>query len=308
LLRAAQTFEQLAQLGEAARVLEKLAARDEKGAARWKELAADFHAMNAEAVAARRLYGELKSGTTDAEKRKGLVLKLAALEQNYGTDQSRADMERTLIDQNVQPMANEAKVKAVEDLLAHGKDTEAFAQAKHYLGSSSMSPNEKARLRMVHAKILEAEFMKSSVKARAERVATVLAIKTEKLQKVQEALQSAIKFGDPRVSVDAFERLYGCYASYVKALKEMPTPAGLSKEDNEAFRAEIDKIVMPLEEKSVDTLAQAVQFAHKQMFLDGTAARLEAELAKVNQQSMINIAPDLHKPEMVLPVLAGVGP
>jgi TolA-binding protein len=306
LLRAAQTFEQMAQLGEAARVLEKLAARDEKNATRWKELAADFHAMNGAAPSARRLYNDLKTAA-NAEKRKTLLNKLDALEQAYGTDQSRAEIQRVLIDQNVQPQANLAKVRSIEALLDAGKDTEAFNQARHYLGSSGMSPNEKARLRMVHAKILEQEFLKQSVKSRAERVATVLAIKTEKLQKVQEALQSAIKFGDPKVSLDAFERLYGCYAHYVKALKEMPVPAGLSKEDAQAFRAELDKLVIPLEEKSVDTLAQAVTFAHKQQFLDGTAARLENELAKLNQQSTVNVAPELRKPAMVVPVLSGVG-
>ena len=138
-------------------------------------------------------------------------------------------------------------------------------------------------------------------------MATVLALKTEKLQKVQEALQSTIKFGDANVSLDAFERLYGCYSHYVKALKEMPAPAGLSPQDAVAFRTEIDKLVIPLEEKSVDTLAQAVAFAHKQQFLDGTATRLELELAKQNQQALINVAPELKRPEMVLPVLAGVG-
>ena len=306
LLRAAQTFEQMAQLGEAARVLEKLAVRDEKGSKRWRELAADFHAMNGQTAAARRLYGDLKT-SADPDKRKTLMNKLEALEIAYGTDQTRADIQRQMIDQNIQPQANEAKVRAVELLLEQHKDTEAFAQAKHYLGSSTMSANEKARLRLIHAKILEQEFLKASVKSRAERVATVLAIKTEKLQKVQEALQSTIKFGDPRVSLDAFERLYGCYSHYVKALKEMPVPAGVSKEDGIAFRAELDKLVIPLEEKSVDTLAQAVNFAHKQQFLDGTAARLEDELAKQNQQNQINVTPKLHKPEMVLPVLAGVG-
>lgn len=307
LLRAAQTFEQMAQLGEAARVLEKLAARDEKGAPRWKELAADFRAMNGEAPVARRLYNELRSAG-DAAKKLALLNKIEALEQNYGTDQSRSEIQRMMIEQNVQPQANQAKIRTVENMFDRGNQPEAFNQARHYLGMSSMTANEKARLRLIQAKVLEQEFLKASVKARADRVATVLAIKTEKLQKVQEALQSAIKYGDARVSLDAFERLYGCYSHYVRALKEMPIPAGLTAADAEAFRAELDKLVIPLEEKSVDTLAQAVSFARKQQFLDGTAARLEAELNKQNQQMVVNIAPEAEKPEMMLPVLAGVSP
>ena len=169
-----------------------------------------------------------------------------------------------------------------------------------------MSPNQRARLRLVQAKILEQEFLKSSVKSRAERVGVVLAIKTEKLQKAQEAFQSAIKYGDARVSLECFERLYGLYASYVKALKEM-SPSGLSAEDANAFRAEIDNLVVPLEEKSVDTLAQAVKFARQQQFLDGTAARLEGELNKLNGQVNHSLVSEIEKPDVALPILAGVG-
>jgi hypothetical protein len=51
-----------------------------------------------------------------------------------------------------------------------------------------------------------------------------------------------------------------------------------------------------------------VKFAKQQQFLDGTAARLEAELAKLNQQQTINLSPEIEKPDLVLPVLAGVNP
>ncbi len=300
LLRSAQTFEQMGQLNEAANVLEKLAARDPKSSARWKELAADFYAMDNNAANARRLYSELKAN----DKKNTMLNKLEALEKNYGTTESHAAILKTLIDLNVQPQANLAKVVMVEKDFEKGRNEDAFNQARRLLGAG-MSPNQKARLRLVQAKILEQEFLKASVKARAERVATVLAIKTEKLQKAQEAFQSAIKFGDPRVSVESFERLYNCYASYVKALKEMPTPAGLTKDDEVAFRNELTNLVVPLEEKSVDTLAQAVKFARAQQFLDGTAARLESELAKLNQTLNINLAPKLEQPELVLPIVVG---
>ncbi len=303
LLRSAQTFEQMGQLNEAARVLEILSVRDEKSAARWKELAADFYAMDNNAANARRLYGELKQ-PNNAEVRIRMLNKMESLEKFHGSPDTHAAILKTLIDQNVQPQANLAKVAMVEKELEKGHNEEAFNQARRYLGAG-MNANQKARLRLVQAKILEQEFMKASIKARAERVGTVLAIKTEKLQKTQEALQSAIKYGDPRVSVEAFERLYGCYASYVKALKEMPTPAGLTKEDDAAFRGEIANLVVPLEEKSVDTLAQAVKFSRQQQFLDGTTARLEGELAKLNQQQQTNLVPKVEQPELALPVLAG---
>lgn len=305
LLSAAQTFEQMGQLSEAASVLEKLAIREPKNANRWKELAADFHALDGESVAARRMYEELKT-VGNQEQRTKILNKLEALEKSYGTAASQAAMQKMLIDMNIQPHANNAKVALVEKAFEKGRYDEAFQDAKR-LNGGSMTPNQRARLRLVTAKILEQEFMKASVKSRAERVGTVLAIKTEKLNKAQEAFQAAIKYGDARVSVESFERLYGLYSSYVKALKEM-SPSGLNADDAKAFRAEIDNLVIPLEEKSIDTLAQAVKFARSQAFLDGTAARLESELNKLNQQVNPNLLPEVEKPDIALPVLAGVNP
>ena len=308
LMKSAQSFEQMGQLKEAARVLEKLAARASASpaATRWKELAADFYALDRQSASARPLYNELKSAGDSAYRAK-ILGKLEALERHYGSESSRHEVVQQMINQNIQPVAGQAKVEAVESLWAKGKTTEAFNEARHLLGAG-LPRDLKARLRLVQAKVLDQEFQKQSVKARSERVGIVLAIKTEKLQKAQEAYQDAIRFGNPRVSLEAFERLYGCYNHYVTALKEMPAPTGLSEADGRAFRSEIDNLVVPLEEKSVDSLAQAVQFAKKNTFLDGSVARLERKLAAVNHSAAFDVSPSLEAPGLVLPVLAGVNP
>lgn len=306
MLRAAQSFESMGQLREAAETLEKLAAKDEKASKRWRELAADFFAMDGGYPNAKKLYNDLKD-KGDSAHRTRIMNKLEAMEKAYGMPRDQEAILQQLIAMNIQPQASQAKVKMIEQLYERNKHTDAFNEAKQYLNSSQMNANQRARLRLVQAKVLEQEFLKQSVKSRAEKVGVVLAIKTEKLTKAQEALQAAIKYGDPTVSMDAFERLYNCYASYVKALKEMPTPSGLTKEDAEAFRTEIANLVVPLEEKSIDTLAQAVQFAKKVSTIDGTAARLEAELEKLNGQMNTSIAAPLAEPQIMLPVIAGVG-
>lgn len=307
LLRAAQSFESMGQLKEAAQTLEKLAAKDEKVAKRWRELAADFYAMDGGYPNAKKLYHDLKDKGDNAARTR-MMTKLDALEKAYGTERDQNAILQQMVSMGIQPQAGQAKVKAIEQLFERGKHEQAFNEARQNLGSSHMNANQKARLRLVQAKVLEQEFLKQSVKSRAEKVGVVLAIKTEKLTKAQEALQSAIKYGDPHVSMDAFERLYNCYTSYVKALKEMPAPTGLSKEDAEAFRNEINNLVVPLEEKSVDTLAQAVQFAKKASTTEGTAPRLEAELEKINGQMNTTISAPFAQPQMMLPSIAGVGP
>src|SRR5262249_14972518 len=149
LLRAAQTFEQMAQLGEASRVLEKLAVADSKSARRWKELAADFHTLNGDTAAARKQEHDLKV-RADANQKLALMNKLEALEKNYGTDQTHNEVVRQLIDQGVAPFADQSKVKLVERQYENGHDTDAFNEAKRFLGTS-MAANEKAHLRLVQA-------------------------------------------------------------------------------------------------------------------------------------------------------------
>ena len=85
--------------------------QDAKSANRWNELAADFHALSGEAPAARRLYADLKS-TGDTEHRTKVLLKMEALEKTYGSEQAHNDVVELLIDQNIQPHASLAKVKA----------------------------------------------------------------------------------------------------------------------------------------------------------------------------------------------------
>ena len=306
LLRAAQNYEQMAQLKAAARVLKVLSQRDVKSSARWKGLAAEFLALGGDVGGAKQLYADLAAAPLDVKTRRELLVKQDAFEKNYGGADSRRPALHALVDQGVEPQTSEYKTAAVEAQLASGNPTDAFNSARHLLGNSALAAEYKARLRLVQAKVLEDEFLKAGVKSRAERVATVLAIKTEKLTKAQEALTSAIKFGDPTVSLEGFRRLYGCYRAYVKSLKEMPAPTGLSLADAQAFRAEIDRLLVPLEEKSVDTLAQAVKFAKSQNLLDGSTTQLEAELNQLNGQANPDLAPKLSLPEPALPLLAGM--
>lgn len=304
LLRAAQTYEKLAQLPEAAKTLSILSQRDRKDSDKWKELAADFYAMSGKPEQARRFYEDLAKRKSPKEY-DAFLLKLEDFEKNYG-DAGRLQVLRTqVIARGIQPAANNAKVSEIEAVLASGKNSEAFHDARRALARSGWTSSDKARLRFVQAQVLVDEFTSQSVKARADRIAMVLAIKTEKLEKAQRALQAAIKYGDPEVAVKASEKLYECYAHYVEALKTMPTPAGFTAEDETVFRNEIQNLIIPLEEKSVDTLVEALKFAKKNNFLDGSIQRLERELAALNKRPDQATTLEFSQPGMVIPVWKG---
>lgn len=304
LLRAAQTYESMAQLGPATRVLTLLSERDAKSKTKWLELAADFYALSGQPTMAMKTYNDLMLMVPHKDQDR-ILLKEESLEKTYGSESAQAKVLKQIIHRGVQPNANQAKIEYVENLYDQKKYTEAFNESKRLLGSSSFSRQEKSQVRFVQARILEHEFVKQSVKSQASRVAMVLALKTEKLEKAQTAFQSAIRYGDPKVAVQSMEHLYHCYEDYVTSLKTMPTPAGLSGKDADAFRGEIQNLIIPLEEKGVDTLAQAVKFAKKHEFVDGTVTRLEQELARVNKQSIVFTNTKIETPKMIVPALGG---
>jgi TolA-binding protein len=301
LARAAQMLESMAQLVPAAQVLMQIAEREEANKAKWQELAADFYALSGHAPAARHIYQDLLSASKESEKNR-LLQKLEVFEKAYGQADSQAMVYKQLIQHDVAPYPQNLRIDHLKKLLNEGDATAAFNESKKMLGSSSFSSLEKAEIRLVQARVLEDEFFRQSVKSKGERLAMVLAIKTEKLEKAQAALQSVIKYGDSGIALQAMEHLYQCYDHYVTALKTIPPPDGMSPAEVQAFNQELQNLIMPLEEKGVDTLAQALSFAKKNRILDGTIVRLEDELAKANRQPATVTHVAVTMPSMLFPV------
>lgn len=304
LVKSARTYEDLAQLSPAAKVLSALSQRDEKDSVKWMELSADFYAMSGQYDHARKLYDQVSRKKSPKEIG-DFLMKMESFEKNYGSKATTDVVRNQIISRGVQPASNLAQVAKIESTLERGDLNGAFNDSRRALAQSGWTNAEKARIRFVQAKVLVDEFMKQSVKAKAERIAVVLAIKTEKLEKAQQALQASIKYGDPSVAVKASKELYNCYDHYVTALKTMPTPAGLGPDDEAVFRSEIQNLIIPLEEKSVDTLSEALKFARKNKFMDGSIQELEREMASVNKQQGQAAVIEITSPKPVIPVWKG---
>ena len=182
-----------------------------------------------------------------------------------------------------QPQSSLAQLAQLEEVYSSKDYSQAFIDAKKIVGAGGQaSIKARARARFIQAEILEQEFLHQSVKARAERIAVVLALKTEKLEKAQKAYQAAIQYGDPEISVKSLEKLSDLYSHYVESLRQMPSPAGLEAAEEAAFRQEMEKLAIPLEEKSVETLAQALASAQKMRLRNGSVAQLQSKLNKVS--------------------------
>lgn len=77
----------------------------------------------------------------------------------------------------------------LEEIYSSGDPSEAFNEAKKIVSLGKSAKKALARARFIQAQILEKEFYNQSVKSKAERITVVLALKTEKLEKAQQAYQ-----------------------------------------------------------------------------------------------------------------------
>ena len=91
------------------------------------------------------------------------------------------------------------------------------------------------------------------------------------------------------------------YGKYVNILKTMPIPKGLPETEAEAFRVEMDKLAIPMEEKGVETMAEALNTAKRLKLRDGTIAKVQKELDKLNMKTISDEEIQLSAPDIIVP-------
>lgn len=307
LLKSAQTYESLGQLPKAIQVLEKLISLNTEKTEEWIALVADFSKISGQRENAKKWYKRLLSSSNPAFV-SGAYNQLFEISKKSGNDKEAIRYRNKIISKNIQPMASELALEEVELLYKNGSASKAFTEAKKVLNmGESSSQYARSKARFIQARILEDEFVQQSVKTRADRVALVLALKTGKLEKAQKAYQSTMRYGDPKVAVKALQRLAGCYQRFVDDLKSMPLPAGLSPSDEAVFRNEISNLSIPLEEKSVETMAKALEKAKDLELRDGTIADLRERLDALNFRQGQRLQVPIQGAPVTLPTPGRIG-
>lgn len=292
LTQAAHTFEAIARLDLAAKAVESLAALEPEKRAHWREVASDFYALSGSRDGKEK---SLQMFLKIADEKKPEA-KLAMLEKSMQIakelrDEKSMSMIRSKIQSlGLEPAASRFLVEEAEAVYKAGDSSKAFNLAKKVVGRESQLRDSKdiaARARFLQARVLEDEYRAQSVKARVERIGIVLAIKTEKLEKAQKAFQSASKMGDNAVAIESYAKLADMYIDYAHTVKSMKLPADVPESDQQAFVKEIESIAMPMEEKGIEALSQAIDAARKSNRLDGLAGRLQEKLDRLNMKAEV---------------------
>ena len=284
LTKAAQTFESMARLDLAARVLLNLANVEVEKQDKWRETAADFFALSGSKARAITMYLKMADEAKKNELRVGFFEKAAVVAGELKDQKTLDAIEAKYSQLNIEPQASRMIVEQAEAALKDGDQNRAFNLSKKIVGRTSLPKALQARARIVQAQVLESEYRQQSVKARTSRLGIVLAIKTEKLEKVQKAYQSAIAYGDAGQSVRALRMLAGCYIDYSHTVRGMSL-GHVSEADQKAFSDEIEQLSVPMEEKGIESMNQALQTSKKAQLHTGEVADIQAELDKLNMKT-----------------------
>jgi TolA-binding protein len=303
LIQAAQTYESIAQLDLASQVAGLLADVDKQKSSVWQALATDFLALTGnrdlKEQAFRNLIKAADENAGKPQRQAEILEKALQIAKEMGNDKSMS-IARTKIEAiGVEPQVSLFLLEEAEAAYRAGDSARAFSLAKRVVGKESQLSTPRslpAKARMLQARVLEDEYRQQSVKARVERIGIVLAIKTEKLEKVQQAYQSAAKMaatntGDPAIAIEAQAKLADLYIDYartVRSMKSMKMPQDVPSSDQMAFAKEIEQIAIPMEEKGIEATAQVIDAAKRARRLDGMAGRLQMQLDKLNMKKEVS--------------------
>lgn len=301
LTRSAQSYESLARLDLAAKVLLDLAEVESEKQAHWHELAADFFALSGDRSRAIGMYTKLSDSAKERSRKIELLEKSMRVAQDGGDLKTVAAIEKKYHQMGAEPFVSRMVLEQAEAALEKSDLTNAFNLSKRIVGNEGLPKDLLARARFVQAQVLEDEYRRQSVKARVERIGIVLAIKTEKLEKAQKAYQSAIRYGDPETSVKSLRRLANCYIDYAKTVREMTLPDDVPEADQQAFKAEIEQLSIPMEEKGIESMNQALVAARKAQLRDGQIAEIQKEINQLNFKTNAEMPVQILSPVVYIP-------
>lgn len=308
LKQSAQTYESIARLDLASEVANSLAEVEAEKASMWRSLASEFLALTgnraSKEAAFRSLLKSVEEKGASRQKQAESMEKAFQLAKELGDDKLITSARTKIESIGLEPQVSQFLVEEAEAVYRSGDSNRAFNLAKRVVGRESqlsMAKSLPARARFLQARVLEDEYRQQSVKARVERIGIVLAIKTEKLEKAQKAYQSAARMGDPGVAIEAQAKLADLYVDYARTVRSMKLPADVPEADQTAFTKEIEQIALPMEEKGIEALSQAIDAAKKTARLDGLAGQLQQRLDKLNMKQDVTEPVDVEKLPRLVP-------
>ncbi len=249
LKEAAKSFAESGHIFKAIDVLKILTDLDKKNKLTHQELSADLYVLEKKYSEARQIYNSILTQVSSKERAR-VFNKILDTFENKKNDPQYIQVQKLILDQNIEPYATDILTEKAKTLLKDRKSKDAFELARKIM-SRSVEAELRAPARLIQAEVLEQEMVSQSVKSSKEdRLGMVLAMKTEKLDKAQTAYLSVTKMSNQsEILANAYQGIDRLYQNYIESLLAVQPPATLSEADQKALKDELGKILKPIQEK-----------------------------------------------------------
>lgn len=309
LVIAAKNYESTGLIEEALLVCKQLKKKDKENYFKWLALEAEYEYIQGDLQKSEKLFIRLAESkyTKKKDRFTKRLLSIASLEKK-NQDLYRSRMLK-ISHLNVFPSAATALAELAAIAYKNKNYPKSFKTASAVLKNKKVANKmDLAHARYIQGLILAKEFYAQSVKSsKPERIAMVLAIKTEKLDKAQRALQATINYNYPVYGVLALEEMASLYGHYSQAVRSMKLPKSIPEKEAQAFYQEMENLAIPMEEKEVETLQVAVEQSKNLEIRDGTSLRLLNKIKKLNMQGSSTKEYNVEVTDVVLPMVKRVG-
>jgi TolA-binding protein len=140
-----------------------------------------------------------------------------------------------------------------------------------------------------HARYLEGEsvfheFERHQLAADPKRLKKTLDEKSALLEKSKQIFIDVVTFNDPEWATAALFRIGEAYERFAKALREAPVPSGLSAEEQQIYREELEKVVVVVEEKALDSYKGGYKKALDLTVYNDFTQKLRQALGRMSDQ------------------------
>jgi Tfp pilus assembly protein PilF len=214
----------------------------------------DLWQIEASNADARRCYQNLLK-VTAKENKPAVIGKILKTFSDTSSPEYQ-ELQRNILSSDIEPYATQILIRQAKAVLEKGDAKQAFSMSLK-INARPVSEDQRAEARLIQARILEDEFVSQSVKSREDKMAMVIAMKTEKLDKSFTAYSSAIKMAkDEKIQAEGLRGIARLYTHFIDSIGHMPMPATLSTADQDALKNELAKVVQPFSEKLKSTVAK----------------------------------------------------
>jgi tetratricopeptide (TPR) repeat protein len=177
----------------------------------------------------------------------------------------------------------EAYVKGGDEKGADAALAEAVVIGKKR--SKEIGPNGKfaaAHARYMEGERVLAKFEKIQIQGDVKQLASRLKQKAALLKEAATVFLDTVSLGVAEWSTAALYQVGHTYEAFAKALRDAPAPPNLSEADKDAYTAQIEEFVVPMEERSLDAYENGWKKAMELGIYNQWTAKLRESLGRLN--------------------------